>query len=365
VNNFDLLRLLAATEVIVDHYFQHLNKPVSSFGFKLFDLFPGVPVFFIISGYLISASYERNHDLKQYFRNRILRIYPGLWACIIFSVIVISITGVSFINKQALAWFPAQLAGFIYTPGFLSDYGFGSYNGSLWSIPVELQFYMLLPIIYKLVPKNKINYLLYGLLGLFIVLNFTYQVTYDDNKFFKLVGYTFIPHFYMFLMGVILQRLQVYRSRLIYSKGLYWLAAYIALNLFFSNYINPLVFQLHYITLLAFCIISLAYTFPHTAERLLRGNDISYGIYIYHGLILTVIMQEHWVRNTNLFEVMVMAYGLACLSWLCIERPFIRMKKKTIKLNTFDSLAKKRHSYLWTFLKPHKDLSPAPQPAKE
>ncbi|MBS1529635.1 MAG: acyltransferase [Bacteroidetes bacterium] len=362
VNNFDLLRLLAATEVIVDHYFQHLNKPVSAFGLKLFDLFPGVPVFFIISGYLISASYERNPDLKQYFRNRILRIYPGLWACIIFSVIVIAITGVSFLNKQAAVWFPAQLAGLIYTPGFLSNYGFGSYNGSLWSITVELQFYVLLPLCYKLVPKDKINYLLFGLLALFIACFVWYQVAYNDTGFFKLIGLSFIPHFYMFLIGVIFQRSQIYRSPLIYNKGLYWLVAYIALNLFFSSYIDPLVFQLHYITLLGFCLISLAYTAPRTAERLLHGNDISYGTYIYHGLILTVIMQEHWVKNVNLFEVMMITYALACLSWLFIEKRFIRMKKKTNKL-TFDSTDKKSGHFMG-FLK-SKQLSPAPQTTKE
>jgi peptidoglycan/LPS O-acetylase OafA/YrhL len=337
INNFDLFRLLAATEVIVDHYFQHLNKSVSPFGLKLFDLFPGVPVFFIISGYLISASYERNsNNLKEYFRNRMLRIYPGLWACIIVSVIVITVTGISFVNKQAVEWFPAQLAGFIYTPSFLSNYGFGSYNGSLWSIPVELQFYILLPLIYKLVPKSKINYLLYGLLMLFIVLSFTWKETYNGGAVSKLLWYSFIPHFYMFLIGVIMQRLQLYRSPAIYNKGFYWLSAYIALNLFFSGYISPVVFQMHYIMLLAFCIVSMAYTLPDVARKLLKGNDISYGIYIYHGLILTVIVQEKLVGHINLFEVIGLSYALAYLSWRFVERPFIRMKKKTIRINTPD-----------------------------
>ena len=53
VNNFDLLRLLAATEVIFDHYYQHLKLPISHTALKILYLFPGVPVFFVISGYLI------------------------------------------------------------------------------------------------------------------------------------------------------------------------------------------------------------------------------------------------------------------------------------------------------------------------
>jgi len=148
VNNFDLLRLYAATQVIVDHYFQHLNKPITAFGLKILYIFPGVPIFFILSGYLISASYERNNNLGIYFKNRALRIFPGLWTVIFLTIIVFSITGISFLNKQAILWLPCQLAGLIYTPGFLKGYGYGSYNGSVWTIPLELQFYILLPLCY-------------------------------------------------------------------------------------------------------------------------------------------------------------------------------------------------------------------------
>jgi len=331
VNNFDLLRLLAATEVIVDHYFQHLNKPVTPFGIKLLGLFPGVPVFFIISGYLISASYERNNNLKDYFRNRALRIYPGLWACIFVSVIVISLTGVSFFNKETITWLPSQLLGGIYTPHFLSTYGFGSYNGSLWTIPIELQFYILLPLVYCLVPKEKINYLLYALLFVFIILNFGWQFTLAHNIVYKLLRYSFIPHFYLFLIGVILQRWRIYNSKFIYGKGLYWMVGYVSFNLIFVDFTNPIVFSLLYSVALAFCLLSMAYTLPDTAKKLLRTNDISYGIYIYHGLILAVIVQEKLVDRINLLEVVILSYVLALLSWVFVEKPFIKMKRKTIR----------------------------------
>ena len=79
VNNFDLLRIFAATEVLLLHSFTHLKLPFPVW-FKVLANFPGVPMFFVMSGFLISASYERNGELKNYFRNRILRIYPALWA---------------------------------------------------------------------------------------------------------------------------------------------------------------------------------------------------------------------------------------------------------------------------------------------
>jgi peptidoglycan/LPS O-acetylase OafA/YrhL len=332
VNNFDLLRLLAATQVIVDHYFQHLQIPLSDFSLNILYLFPGVPVFFIISGYLISASYERNNSISTYTRNRILRIYPGLWGCIFITIILITITGVSFFNKQVIAWLPAQLTGLIYTPSFLKTYGFGSYNGSLWTIPIELQFYILLPFCYLLAPKKNINYLFYVLLAVFLLLSFLFQTIGFTGKLGKIISYSFIPHFYLFLIGVVFQRLQLYKHVIINNKALYWVIAYLVYNLTLSTVIEPITFTLIKNVLLAFMVISLAYSLPELARKLLRTNDISYGIYIYHGLILTIMIQEK--VNVNLFVLILLTYILAYLSWICIEKPFIRSKKHTIRVIT-------------------------------
>lgn len=332
VNNFDLLRLLAATQVIVDHYYQHLNIPITnSLAIKLLNLFPGVPVFFIISGYLISASYERNSNLKDYFRNRGLRIFPALWCCILLTVVVFSITGVNFLNKATIAWLPSQFAGLIYTPHFLSNYGFGSYNGSIWTIPLELQFYVLLPICYNLVSKDKLNYLLLVLFIVFMGCNFWYYWSDYSPMIKKFLRYSFIPLFYLFLIGAIFQRLKMYNTVLIFNKALYWLAGYIAFSFLFFDYITPVIYSFICSVLLSFCLLSMAYTLPNTAKKLLRSNDISYGIYIYHGLILTVIVQLKLQSHINLFIVIVMAYIMGYLSWISIERPFIRLKRKTIR----------------------------------
>jgi len=330
VNNFDLLRLIAATEVIVDHYFQHLNIPISSFSLKLLYLFPGVPVFFIISGYLISASYERNNNLAIYFKNRALRIFPGLWGCIFLTIIIFSFTGVSFFNKQVIAWLPAQLTGFIYTPKFLANYGFGSYNGSLWTIPIELQFYIILPVCYLLAPKTKTNYWFYGLLLVFITANIFCGFSNFNPLITKLLNYSFIPNFYLFLIGVILQRLRIYKSALIYNKAIYWVILYTLFSLSLQDHMNLVIFLVIKNLLLAGCILSLAYTLPQTALKLLRKNDISYGVYIYHGLILTVLVQEKLAGFINVFLLIVGAYVLGYLSWIIIERPFLKRKEKTI-----------------------------------
>jgi peptidoglycan/LPS O-acetylase OafA/YrhL len=332
VNNFDLLRLMAATQVVVDHYFEHIIPTKFDFyADQTLYLFPGVPVFFMISGYLISASLERTHNLGIYFKNRALRIFPGLWGCLFITVIVISLTGVSFLNLQALKWLPAQMAGIIFTPGFLSNYGFGSYNGALWSITVELQFYVVLPVLYALIPKKSA---IYWFLGLIVIFAAAYAGHTHDYPYKKIVGFTFVPHIYLFLVGVVFQKLQIYKSRFIFNKAHYWVAAYLLFVYVASAFLIPvslLTFTFIKYIILGFTVISLAYSLPGIAKKLFSGNDISYGIYIYHGLIMTVIVQLKLNASFNLFFIVLMTYIAATLSWLFIEKPFIKRKEKTIK----------------------------------
>jgi len=56
INNFDLLRIFAASEVMVGHTILHLDISTPPWLINLIYAFPGVPIFFIISGFLISAS---------------------------------------------------------------------------------------------------------------------------------------------------------------------------------------------------------------------------------------------------------------------------------------------------------------------
>jgi peptidoglycan/LPS O-acetylase OafA/YrhL len=331
INNFDLLRLIAATEVIADHFFQHLNVPISKTGLEVLYLFPGVPVFFVISGYLISASFERNSKLTDYLKNRALRIFPGLWGCILISIVIISFTGISFINKETMIWLPCQFFGIIYTPGFLANYGFGSYNGSLWTIPVELQFYLVLPLIYRLVPQKKLTTSLIVLFFLFLMVHIYWLLMPMPALEKKIFGYLFLPYFYLFLLGVIFQRLRIYDSRFIYNKALYWTIGYLAYSLIFPDYIPQVVFTLIKNLTLAFVVISLAYTRPGVANKILHGTDISYGIYIYHGLLLTVIVQEKIQDHVGLISIIVVTYVMAYISWIAIEKPFLRSKKKALK----------------------------------
>ena len=335
VNNFDLIRIFAASQVMVQHSYNHLQIPFP-FWLSVFENFQGVPIFFVISGYLISSSFERSSNLKNYISNRILRIYPGLWACILLSILTAAIFGgINFFNLQTPVWLISQMAGIIYTPHFLSGYGFGSYNGSLWTIPIELQFYIVLPVIYLLISKiNKKNTAILFLLLFFIFIAFVFHLSFPDmgsineTKTAKLFRYSFMPQFYMFLTGVALQKFKAYQSKFIYGKGLYWIGAFLLFVYFTPDFtIKYLIASL----VLSITTISLAYTLPNISHRLLKGNDISYGVYIYHGIILNILVEYKYFNNLfYLFTLFLFTYIIAYFSWNYIEKPMLKRKKNTI-----------------------------------
>jgi peptidoglycan/LPS O-acetylase OafA/YrhL len=334
VNNFDLLRILAATQVLLVHIcYLHAAQPA---WWPVLQEFPGVAIFFVISGFLISASYERRPDVRSYARNRVLRIYPGLWCLILVTIIGFSLLGVDFLNPETALWLPSQLLGAIYTPRFLEHFGFGSYNGSLWTIPVELQFYMALPVVHWLAMRSARPTRTFGLIWLAFVVIGTVSVYFvnvtsppDTQPLMqKIYRYSFIPHFYLFLTGVMLQRLKVYESRVVAGKGLYWVAAYL---LAYALLPAKGPFHIPIMLLLAVTSIALAYTAPTWSRKILRGNDISYGVYIYHGLLLNVFIELGWMGTTlQVFALGVCSYAAAAVSWVAVERACLRRKRFSV-----------------------------------
>ncbi len=61
-NNFDLIRLLAAIQVVFRHTFYKYDfqSEILNFIKELILAFPGVPIFFMVSGFLIYWSFDRN-----------------------------------------------------------------------------------------------------------------------------------------------------------------------------------------------------------------------------------------------------------------------------------------------------------------
>ena len=116
-NNFNLLRLLAALQVLIVHQFNSFE--VKHDFLSIITLFPGVPIFFFISGYLVAQSYERSvkgSGIIDYIIKRSLRIFPALWLSIFFGVMLAFTVGYlaidAFLTLEFWLWL---FAGFYFT----------------------------------------------------------------------------------------------------------------------------------------------------------------------------------------------------------------------------------------------------------
>jgi peptidoglycan/LPS O-acetylase OafA/YrhL len=334
INNFDLLRILAAFQVVLVHSMGYFGLYDPHVAYWL-SFFPGVPIFFVISGYLVSASFERQKTVHAYLKNRFLRIFPGLWACLLFTTGIVLLLGFRPSRPVDYLWLPAQFVGLIFTPPFLKSFGIGSYNGSLWTIPVELQFYLALPIVYKLVTwRNSRKAGMILAVAIFAAIRVSLYLTHpslgeaSETTLEKLIRYSFLPHFVLFLLGVTLQNFRVHQSRLISGKVLIWLPIYLAAQLLLPE--NPWILVFRSL-LLGFLVVSAAYTAPTAAETILRGEDISYGVYIYHALVISLLLifrAHHSIADIGM--VFAGAVILGGLSWRFVEMPFLRKKRKSL-----------------------------------
>lgn len=344
-NNFDLIRLFAAFEVALGHVFHNMeieSTGIIRFMLKTFYMFPGVPIFFFISGFLISRSYENNSCLKEFFLNRTLRLYPGLIVCVAFSIFLVVLSG--YLDGKEVKWFELALLFFakttffqFYNPDFMRAYGDGVLNGSLWTITVEIQFYLLIPvlffILFRKTPKCTVNCLLVIFCIIFLILNRFYAVLPDLVEkpiLIKLIMVSFFPWFYLFLLGVLVQRnFELFHKylagRFHLAFPLYVFVAYIfSINSYsFDNNINPIVG-----VSLVLTIFSFAYSIPGLSKRILRGNDISYGLYIYH-MPAANFMIYCGLRMKIEYGILALIASLllAAISWIFIEKPALSLKR--------------------------------------
>lgn len=340
-NNFDLIRLFAAGQVAISHTAGHFEIEIPGL-LWLLSYFPGVPIFFVISGFLISSTYERRPNLRSYAANRCLRIYPALWVCFF----VTCITLIAFYRpevapslKSQIIWIGAQLSiAQFYTADFLRGYGLGTPNGSLWTIPVELQFYIVLPAIIIVFGKLKWNLII--LISVFVCLaafNQFYATLISkspEDFLLKLLGVSLLPYLYLFLLGVIINAYRDNLFKFLAGKAGWWLALFAAAAAILSslglevsgNLLNPAS-----AILLGILTISVAYTWPKTATRLLNGQDISYGVYIYHAVFLNVGIHLG-MKGNGLAMILVLAVSVvfALASWHFIEKPALRLKRRFV-----------------------------------
>ena len=303
-NSFDIVSLVAAVDVMLAHTIANAGGGRKLLFWRFLAPGPAVAVMFAVSGFLVTASYERSSKTLDFYKKRIMRIYPPLIAAVVIPVILYLCFGL-------LPFKPVQIL--VECVKTICIGSFGKYtvpvgavgNGSLWTIVIQMQFYFLTPLLFRLLKNIRIAVVLFvamlsvNLLSLRIEGILTGTVE-------RLYSLTCLPYLYMYLFGMIIY---IYREKLLEKLQnslvpllvcyalIHWV---FALDLRFTwKYINP-------VSALLIMSIAIGAAFRFVNHRM--KWDVSYGIYLWH---LPVFDFVHIILGIDY------SAGLLLLTW-CI-----------------------------------------------
>jgi peptidoglycan/LPS O-acetylase OafA/YrhL len=352
-NNFDLIRLLAAIQVFIGHAFL-FNIFRENWVSVVIWFIPGVPVFFGMSGFLLLWSFERNPDVLTYLKNRVLRLYPALWVVMLLTaIILLGFHGLSLrelFGTSSLLYFIGRCTViFYFVPAVIRRWVQTDPNGSLWTIGVELQFYLLLPTIYlslrrrPLFIKNVILITI-GAASWWIDvrnpalpfdvsrLNGYLQVFISEIRIFYYLFFFVIGMLFYINFGHLRKWLE---GRAAGYFLLYVIVCYLSFRLTNLSQVDryaPDPFSLLRHILLMLLVFSAAFSRTRLSERLLKGNDYSYGVYLAHLLVLNTFLHLHRFSGPVNFLLSALSTAvLAYLSWHCIEKRALKLKRHSLR----------------------------------
>lgn len=337
-NNFNLIRLIAAFAVLISHSFalalgttdaEPLRK---SLGVALGNI--AVDVFFITSGFLVTASLLTRNNAAGFVRARGLRILPALWTMLLLTVFGLGVLATSLSptvylslpeTYHYLAKNAALVTGVMYhLPGVFETNPYKHVvNSSLWTLPYELALYaMLAAAWFVLRLPSTARLLLFRIIVVGTAL--AAGVGLLVNHFYVETASYFLRLLYMFAMGAALYLL---RDRITLSRRWFWL---VALVLALST-LNKASFFVVYLFTVAYLLLYLAYVPAGRVRQYTRIGDYSYGVYLYAFPVQQTIAAM--VPGVTVWQMLVFASAatmtLAALSWHFIEQPALRWKARS------------------------------------
>lgn len=301
--------------------------------------FVGVDIFFVISGYLITKIFDdKNFSIrKEYFSRRIKRIFPSLIVVVFFSLIlgffILSPNHFQDLLNQA-KYSLIGLSNFYFY--FNTDY-FGIEGMfrpllHLWTIGLEIQFYLFFPLLIFLSNFFKFNLkkIVLIIFILLIFLNYLNKLYIDQNH--NLFFYLHL-RFYEFLFGSIAFFYKDLLKKILPSFSIY--LAYLILIMMFTN-LNLFNINLFFIEILPISFATIIIIIKGDINKKLINNfllkyigKISYSIYLVHYPII-VFYKYIFVNNLNhwdfLLQIIIILFASAA-SFFFVESRFYDFKK--------------------------------------
>ena len=327
-NNFTLLRFAAAMTVLFAHSIGALGLPPDTepvfrrVGFSLGEM--GLDALFVTSGFLVTASLVNRGDLISFFWARALRVYPGLWVMLALTVFVLapalttlplgdyftSQTTWTYVEKCA-----TLLGGIRYSlPGVFDALPLkGEFNGSLWTMPVEVRMYIYVAVLwtaFALLPALRpkgMRFVSLVAVALFLAIVLRGRVWGSDFNGANI-------RMFMYLYG---SALYLWRDRAPMGAGL--LVALVAALVVAS--FDRTVFLVVYLLAMAPLVLHLAYVPGGRIRRFNDLGDYSYGVYIYAFPIQQTLafLFPAMTLAAMMASSAALSVAVAVLSWKLIE----------------------------------------------
>lgn len=326
-NNFNLIRMIAASGVLVSHAFPitlgtgSLEPFEAATGYTLGLIC--VVVFFAISGFLITRSFDRKSRIESWLGARIARLFPGL---IVVSILIAMVYGPVFTTLSIGEYFSrpetysyaprnVTLVSLQYgLPGVFADHPNPvAINGSLWTLVHEVACY--------------IGVLLAGLAGAFA----------SGRRFLVPIGAYLALYVVSGLPGLaeslpysaaqlrmlsfpfaIGTALYVWRDRIRLS----W-AGVAALALLAAVLRGTPLFEPVFVAAIAYATFVLAYVPGSMLRRYNDLGDYSYGMYVYAFPVqqAAIAVVGPMSPAANIAIAFPITLALAIASWYLVEKP--------------------------------------------
>ena len=336
-----VLRFILALCVVFDH--SRINLVVPGF--------VAVKCFFVISGFLISHVYYSYEKPRDFYKSRVFRLFPVYWIAMIFACIYFLFT-VTFLNtkenplvignsftKIILQLFQNSLIVTTDLNWFHTTF-YGDSRSSLdhiwippiWSVALEIYFYLLIPVLIKISSKILVSsiLILVCLQSLFYIKGYNSEPWHARFFFFEVS---------FFLMGILSYRLMAMHSDFFRKNHyLYLMIFLITLVLMNTEVIIekfPIVYGNKYYLTGILLTILLTFTLPFLFLQIKSKSDtfvgdLSYLVYIWHYTFVTIFRALNISYNI-FYPVLALTLIHAVLTKMLVADRIEKMRHKRYK----------------------------------
>lgn len=322
-NNLNLIRVLAASAVLIGHSYELAAGQEDPMEALTATSMGGiaVEVFFVISGFLVTASLIARENLLDFIVARFLRIYPGLIAVVVLTVLWCGTLTTSpdyFTDAATFSYLlhniPMIFGDHQRLPGVFETNITQNVNGSLWTLPWELRLYLGLAVLWMgLSVAGPFRKQMFPLTVLAVTAASLYLV-WSGNRLIT-----------DFFLGA---SFYVLRDKVPLSGALALCAAAAGIIGLTTGWMALYVLALPYV------VLWLAYIPGGLIRRYNAAGDYSYGIYIYGAVVqqsVAALLPDISIWGMSAIAGCVTLF-LAWCSWHFLEHRALRQKERATRL---------------------------------